>query len=55
MNLIDYAGNVIRLTEERLAHIKEHPEMFMHADKINETLINPDAVIKSRSDNEVNL
>lgn len=55
MTLVDYTGNVIRLTDERLAHIKEHPEMFMHADKINETLINPDAVVKSRSDDEVNL
>jgi uncharacterized protein YuzE len=55
MNLTDYAGNNIRLTDERLAHIKEHPEMFMHADKINETLINPDAVVKSRSDGEANL
>lgn len=55
MILVDYTGNVIRLTDERLAHIKEHPEMFVHADKINETLINPDAVVKSRSDDEVNL
>lgn len=55
MNLIDYLGNAIRLTDERLAHIKEHPEMAVHTDKINETLSYPDRVIKSHSDNEVRL
>ena len=52
MNLIDYSGNVIRLTDERLAHIKEHPEMVIHTPKISETLTNPDIVVKSRSDEE---
>jgi hypothetical protein len=55
MNLIDYAGNVIRLTEERLAHTKEHPEMIMHTAKIDETLASPDIVIKSRTDEEARL
>ena len=55
MNLIDYQGNVIRLTDERLKHIMEHPEMVMHTDKINETLSHPDRVIKSQSDNEARL
>jgi len=55
MNLIDYAKNVIRLNNERLAHIKEHPEMLNHIDKIKETLSNPDIVVKSRTDEEVNL
>jgi molybdopterin synthase catalytic subunit len=55
MNLIDYAKNVIRLNNERLAHIKEHPEMLNHVDKIKETLANPDIVVKSRTDEEVNL
>jgi hypothetical protein len=40
VNLIDYAGNVIRLTDERLAHIKEHPEMVAHTNKISDTLVN---------------
>lgn len=34
MNLLDYAGNIIRLTDERLAHIKEHPEMTNNTEKI---------------------
>lgn len=55
MNLIDYAGNDIRLTDERLVHIKEHPEMFMHDSKIGETLSNPDIVVKSKSDEEARL
>ncbi len=55
MNLTDYAGNVIRLTDERLAHIKEHPEMVAHAEKINETLTSPDIVVKSKSDEEARL
>lgn len=55
MNLIDYQGNVIRLTDERLNHIKEHPEMAMHTDKINETPLHPERIIKSQSDNEVRL
>lgn len=55
MNLIDYAENSIRLTDERLAHIKEHPEMVIHTGKINETVTKPDIVVKSRSDEEVRL
>ncbi len=55
MNLTDYAGNIIRLTDERLVHIKEHPEMLMHIPKINETLTVPDIVVKSKSDEEIRL
>lgn len=55
MNLIDYTGKIIRLTDERLAHIKEHPEMVAHYIKINETLATPDIVIRSKTDTEVNL
>jgi len=55
MNLIDYAWNTIRLTEERLAHIKEHPEITEHTTKINETLADPDIVVKSKSDEEARL
>jgi hypothetical protein len=55
MNLTDFAGNVIRLTDERLNHIKEHPEMTVHTDKINETLTDPDIVVRSKSDEEARL
>jgi hypothetical protein len=52
MNLIDYTGIAIRLTDERLKHIKAHPEMVTHTEKINETLTSPDIVIQSKSDKE---
>jgi hypothetical protein len=55
MNLIDYAGIAIRLTDERINHIKEHPEMAAHTAKINETLASPDIVIQSKSDEEARL
>jgi Uma2 family endonuclease len=55
MNITDYAGNNIRLTDERLAHIKAHPEMIIHIEKIAETLASPDIVIESRSDDEARL
>ena len=55
MNLVDYAGNSIRLTDERLTHIKEHPEMSNNTEKIKETLESPDIVVRSRSDEEARL
>jgi hypothetical protein len=55
MTLTDYAGNNIRLTDERLAHIKEHPEMTLHAEKISETIIDPQIVVRSKSDEEARL
>ena len=45
----------IRVTEERLAHILEHPEMAGEKSRIAETLSRPDIVIQSRSDREVRL
>jgi hypothetical protein len=55
MNLVDYSGNVIRLTDERLNHIKEHPEMTIQTEKINETLSDPDIVVRSKIDEEARL
>lgn len=46
----DYLGLAIRLTDERLAHILEHPEMVELAEKIEETLLEPDQVTESFSD-----
>ena len=40
--LRDYDGRVIRLTDERLAHIAEHPEMGGQEERIAETLLAPD-------------
>ena len=48
--LNDYQGRSVRLTDERLAHILEHPEMASVASWIDETLADPDTVAESVSD-----
>jgi len=52
----DIHGRQIRLTPERQGHIEfDHPEMFGQLDKIRDTLIHPDMIVKSRTDNAVEL
>jgi hypothetical protein len=52
----DFYKRKIRLTDERLEHIEiDHPEMFGQIDKIRETLSNPETIVKSRTDAEVEL
>ena len=53
--LNDYEGRAVRLTDERLAHILEHPEMSGMEDRIEETLKDPERVIESLSDPEAHL
>ncbi len=53
--LTDYEGRVIRLTDERLEHILEHPEMKEMSRSIEETRANPERVIQSISDPEARL
>ena len=53
--LLDYQGKEVRLTEERLAHILNHPEMTGMEAKIAEALRHPQLVRKSRSDESVSL
>ena len=48
--LVDYCGREIRLTEERLNHISEHPEMRGLETILEETLRSPEKVVRSRSD-----
>jgi hypothetical protein len=48
--IADYQGLAIRLTEERLKHILEHPEMRTFEEAIIETLKIPVMVIQSASD-----
>ncbi|GIW55960.1 MAG: hypothetical protein KatS3mg082_2364 [Nitrospiraceae bacterium] len=48
--LRDYQGLSIRLTDERLDHIREHPEMQGLEDAIAETLLHPEWVVQSLSD-----
>jgi hypothetical protein len=53
--LRDYEGREVRLTDERLAHILEHPEMVGLEDAIGETLARPEHVIQSLSDPQARL
>ena len=53
--LPDCFGNEVRLTEERLAHILEHPEMSGMATEIPRVLRHPQLVRRSRSDTTVRL
>ena len=52
---IDYRGNRVRLTEERLAHMLEHPEMQGMEARIAETLSAPERVVESLSDVQARL
>jgi hypothetical protein len=53
--LRDYQGLSIRLSDERVAHIHEHPEMLDLDARIEETLANPERVVQSFSDPEARL
>ncbi len=51
----DRDGREIRLTDERLNHILEHPEMIGQESRIAETLLAPDTIIASHHDTLVHL
>lgn len=52
----DLHNRQIRLTYERQEHIEtDHPEMSGQIDKIQDTLLNPDQIIRSRTDPDVEL
>jgi hypothetical protein len=53
--LHDFKGTAIRLTDERLAHILEHPEMATMEAAIEETLLYPERVVQSFSDPQAHL
>ena len=53
--LRDYRGRFIRLTNERLAHIQDHPEMHGMDAAIALTLAAPETVVRSVSDPQVEL
>ena len=46
----DYQGREIRLTDERLSHILEHPEMADMETDLEQALREPQFVIQSRTD-----
>ncbi len=51
----DYQGLRIRLTDERFAHILDHPEMMDMEGRIADTLLRPEQVVESLSDVEARL
>jgi hypothetical protein len=53
--LHDFQGLAIRLTDERRAHILEHPEMVSMETTIEETLLQPVRVVQSFSDPQARL
>ncbi len=53
--LRDFQGLEVRLTEERLAHILEHPEMVGSETAIEDTLGYPEQVVESLFDSEIRL
>lgn len=46
----DYLNHEVRLSDERLKHILEHPEMIGMEAALEETLLHPTLVIQSRTD-----
>jgi hypothetical protein len=53
--LADCFGKIVRLTDERLAHILEHPEMSGLEWEIEQTLLDPRFVRTSLSDQTIRL
>jgi hypothetical protein len=53
--LRDHQGLAIRLTDERLTHILEHPEMAGLEHAIEETLAQPERVMQAFSDSQAHL
>ena len=53
--ILDCFGHTVRLTDERMAHILEHPEMKEMGAEIERVLIEPQTVRCSRSDDAVRL
>ena len=53
--LRDSDGNLIVLTRERLSHITEHPEISLIEDPVATTVLSPDAVVRSRTDETISL
>jgi hypothetical protein len=53
--LHDFQGLAIRLTDERLSHILEHPEMAEMEAAIEDTLLHPERVVQSFADPEARL
>ena len=51
----DFQGLAVRLSDERLTHILEHPEMIGMEGAIEDTLAHPERVVQSFSNPEARL
>jgi hypothetical protein len=51
----DHEARAIRLTEERRAHILDHPEMAGQLGRVAETLAGPDMVVATSADKTVHV
>jgi len=52
----DVHDRIFRLTDERQIHLEtDHPEMKNQVARIDETLLSPDRVIRSRTDPQVEM
>ncbi len=52
----DLLQREIRLTYERYEHlVTDHPEMVGQIERVGETLLNPDQIVRSRTDEQVEL
>jgi hypothetical protein len=49
----DYLGRQIRLTQERLTHLLQHPEMKGQISRLQETLSQPEFVVSTIVDQNV--
>jgi len=49
-------NRIIRLSDERRHHIEnDHPEMSGQIEKMKETLLNPDVIVLSNTDSDVEM
>jgi hypothetical protein len=49
-------GRKVRITHERWEHLSTgHPEMAEQFSRIEQTLLNPDEIVESRTDSQVEL
>jgi len=48
--LTDFEGHEVRLSDERWGHVLDHPEMAGMDAALEETLRDPELVVRSRSD-----
>ena len=53
--IVDYSERTVRLTDERLHHIREHSEMVVQERRIREVLQKPDLVYTSHKDASVHV